>query len=294
MAQVMKKSVMRQQQRMGILFILAPVILLLIFMILPILMAFFISFTDYDVVHAPNFVGIDNYLKMINDPYFIIALKNTIVYTLMFVPLGLVTALGAALLLNMRKKGSAVFRTLFYIPVLSSTVATATIWYCLLNPQFGLINVVLGWFGISGPAWLYDSQWAMTAIVLMSVWASFGTNMMIFFAGLKGIPKDMYEAARIDGANAWQRFRYITWPSLSKTTFLVTTMLIIAAFQLFDQAYVLTQGGPGNSTITLVYYIYNTGFGGLQMGYASAISFILFLIILVVSIINSRINRSDV
>ncbi|EUJ19143.1 hypothetical protein LMRF01_1879 [Listeria monocytogenes] len=163
----------------------------------------------------------------------------------------------------------------------------------MLNPQYGLINRVLGWFGINGPAWLYDSNWAMFAIVMMSVWMTFGTNMMIFLAGLQGIPANLYEASKIEGASRWKTFRYVTWPSLSRTTFLVTTMLIINAFQVFDQAYVLTKGGPGNSTITLVYYIYNEGFGGLKMGYASAISFVLFLIILVFSIINMRVNKED-
>ena len=153
-------------------------------------------------------------------------------------------------------------------------MATATIWYWLLNPQYGLLNQLLSLIGINGPAWLYSSNWAMTAIVIMSVWMSFGGNMMIFLAGLQGINPALYEAADIEGANAWQKFKSITWPQLSKTTFLVSTQLIIGAFQVFDQAYMLTKGGPGNSTITLVYYIYNKGFGGLEMGYASAVIYL--------------------
>ncbi|WP_099221039.1 carbohydrate ABC transporter permease [Listeria costaricensis] len=286
-------SVEAHQQRMAYLFIAIPVLLLLVFLILPIGMALVVSFTDYDVVNAPNFLGFDNYVKMFQDQYFLIALRNTVVYVLLYVPLGLIVSLGTASLINMNKKGAAMFRTFFYVPVLCSTVATATIWYWLLNPQYGLINIVLGWFGINGPAWLYDSHWAMIAIVLMSVWMTFGTNMMIFIAGLQGIPQNLYEAARMEGANKWKTFRYVTWPSLSKTTFLVTTMLIINAFQVFDQAYILTKGGPGNSTMTLVYYIYNEGFGGLEMGYASAMSFVLFLIILVFAIINTRLNKTD-
>lgn len=293
MATIRNKSAQIHQQRMAYLFIALPVLLLAIFMILPIGMALFVSFTDYDIVNSPNWIGFDNYIKMFRDPYFLISLKNTIIYTALFVPLGLVASLGAAILINMNKKGASLFRTFFYVPVLCSTVATATIWYWLLNPQYGLINRVLGWFGINGPAWLYDSNWAMFAIVMMSVWMTFGTNMMIFLAGLQGIPANLYEASKIEGASKWKTFRYVTWPSLSRTTFLVTTMLIINAFQVFDQAYVLTKGGPGNSTITLVYYIYNEGFGGLKMGYASAISFVLFLIILVFSIINMRVNKED-
>ncbi|MEG7649395.1 sugar ABC transporter permease [Listeria monocytogenes] len=293
MATIRNKSAQIHQQRMAYLFIALPVLLLAIFMILPIGMALFVSFTDYDIVNSPNWIGFDNYIKMFRDPYFLISLKNTIIYTALFVPLGLVASLGAAILINMNKKGAGLFSTFFYVPVLCSTVATATIWYWLLNPQYGLINRVLGWFGINGPAWLYDSNWAMFAIVMMSVWMTFGTNMMIFLAGLQGIPANLYEASKIEGASRWKTFRYVTWPSLSRTTFLVTTMLIINAFQVFDQAYVLTKGGPGNSTITLVYYIYNEGFGGLKMGYASAISFVLFLIILVFSIINMRVNKED-
>ena len=149
-------------------------------------------------------------------------------------------------------------------------------------------------FGISGPAWLYDSRWAMLAVVMMSLWAGFGTNMMIFLSGLKGVSQSLYEAARVEGANRWQIFTHITWPSISKTTFLVTTMLIISSFQVFDQAFILTRGGPGNATITLVYYIYNNGFNNLNMGYASSISMVLFLIILVFSVLNTRLNNADI
>lgn len=149
-------------------------------------------------------------------------------------------------------------------------------------------------FGISGKAWLYDSKLAMLSIVLMSLWAGFGGNMMIFLAGLKGIPQIYYEAAQIEGANRWQMFTRITLPSITKTTFLVSTMLIIGTFQVFDQAFVLTKGGPGNATITIVYYIYNNGFKNLDMGYASSISLILFVIILAMTVINSKINKADI
>lgn len=286
-------NITKTQQKMAYRFIAIPVLLMFFFIFIPIIFALIISFTDYDIINKPSFLGIDNYIKLFNDPYFFIAAKNTLVYTLLYVPLGLIVALGTASLLNMKKKGAKLFRTLFYIPVLCSSVATATIWYWLLNPSNGLINVVLGMFGIDGPAWLYDSKWAMIAIVVMSVWMTFGTNMIIFLAGLQGIPEGLYEAAKIEGASKWQTFRYVTWPSLSKTTFLVTTMLIINAFQVFDQAYILTKGGPGNSTITLVYYIYNKGFGGLEMGYAAAISFVLFIMIFIVSLVNMKLNNSN-
>lgn len=282
------------QNVMGRVFTAPPVLLFFLFTFIPIIMAVVISFTDYDIVNAPRFVGLYNYRKMINDEFFWIALKNTCVYTLLYVPGGLLLSLGAALYLNVNRKFVSAFRTLFYLPVLSSTVATATLWFWILNPQLGLLNGVLELFGISGPAWLYDSRWAMLAVVMMSLWAGFGTNMMIFLSGLKGVSHSLYEAARVEGANRRQIFTHITWPSISKTTFLVTTMLIISSFQVFDQAFILTRGGPGNATITLVYYIYNNGFNNLNMGYASSISMVLFLIILVFSVINTRLNNADI
>lgn len=287
-------AVTKKQDRMGRLFAAPPVILFLMFTLLPMIMAIGLSFTRYDVINPPRFVGTDNFQKMIGDEFFWIALKNTCVYTLMYVPAGLLLSLGAALFLNADQKLAGLFRTLFYLPVLSSTVATATLWFWILNPQLGLLNGVLGLFGISGKAWLYDSKLAMFSIVLMSLWAGFGGNMMIFLAGLKGIPPIYYEAAKIEGAGRWQMFTQITMPSITKTTFLVSTMLIIGTFQVFDQAFVLTKGGPGNATITIVYYIYNNGFKNLDMGYASSISLVLFAIILFMTVINSRINKADI
>ena len=290
---VVEEKVVGKQDRMGRLFVAPPVILFLLFTLLPMIMAIGLSFTKYDVINPPRLVGLANFRKMIKDEFFWIALKNTCVYTLMYVPAGLLLSLGAAMFLNADQKMVGLFRTLFYLPVLSSTVATATLWFWILNPQLGLLNGILELFGISGKAWLYDSKLAMFSIVLMSLWAGFGGNMMIFLAGLKGIPPIYYEAAKIEGASKWQMFTKITMPSITKTTFLVSTMLIIGTFQVFDQAFVLTKGGPGNATITIVYYIYNNGFKNLDMGYASSISLVLFAIILVMTVINSKINKAD-
>lgn len=291
---VVEEKVVGKQDRMGRLFVAPPVILFLLFTLLPMIMAIGLSFTKYDVINPPRLVGLANFRKMIKDEFFWIALKNTCVYTVMYVPAGLLLSLGAAMFLNADQKMVGLFRTLFYLPVLSSTVATATLWFWILNPQLGLLNGILELFGISGKAWLYDSKLAMFSIVLMSLWAGFGGNMMIFLAGLKGIPPIYYEAAKIEGASRWQMFTKITMPSITKTTFLVSTMLIIGTFQVFDQAFVLTKGGPGNATITIVYYIYNNGFKNLDMGYASSISLVLFAIILVMTVINSKINKADI
>lgn len=290
----MKNRVVKKQNLIGGLFVAPPMILFLAFTLLPMIMAIALSFTDYDILNPPRFIGIDNFLKIVRDDFFWISLRNTCYYTVLYVPAGLLLSLGAALFLNSEKRMVGLFRTLFYLPVLSSSVATATLWFWILNPQLGLLNGILNIFHITGPAWLYDSKLAMIAIVMMSLWAGFGGNMMIFLSGLKGIPTIFYEAARVEGANRWQMFRLITIPALTKTTFLVSTMLIIGTLQVFDQAFILTKGGPGNATITLVYYIYNNGFNNLKMGYASSISLILFFIILFMTIINQKINKAEI
>lgn len=289
-----REVVIGKQDIMGRLFVAPPVILFLMFTLIPMIMAIGMSFTKYDVINPPTFAGLENFRKLLRDEFFRIAMKNTCVYTLLYVPLGLLLSLGAALFLNAEQKFVGLFRTLFYLPVLSSTVATATLWFWILNPQMGLLNGILKIFGIPNQAWLYDSRLAMISIVMMSLWAGFGGNMMIFLAGLKGIPIVYYEAARIEGATRWQMFLRITMPSITKTTFLVSTMLIIGTFQVFDQAYVLTKGGPGNATITLVYYIYNSGFKNLNMGYASSMSLVLFVIILLMTVLNTKINKAEI
>ena len=289
-----REVVIGKQDVMGRLFVAPPVILFLMFTLIPMIMAIGMSFTKYDVINPPTFAGLENFRKLLRDEFFRTAMKNTCVYTLLYVPLGLLLSLGAALFLNAEQKFVGLFRTLFYLPVLSSTVATATLWFWILNPQMGLLNGILKIFGIPNQAWLYDSRLAMISIVMMSLWAGFGGNMMIFLAGLKGIPIVYYEAARIEGATRWQMFLRITMPSITKTTFLVSTMLIIGTFQVFDQAYVLTKGGPGNATITLVYYIYNSGFKNLNMGYASSMSLALFVIILLMTVLNTKINKAEI
>jgi multiple sugar transport system permease protein len=210
-----------------------------------------------------------------------------------FVPLNILTSLLVALLLNRASKGVKVFRTLNYLPTLTSAVAAATVWLWVLHPEFGLLNGFLSYFGITGPAWLSQSGTAMTSVIMVTLWQAIGSNMVIYLAGLQGVPDYLYESAKLDGANAVQRFRYITWPQLRPTTFLVSTMSIIGALQLFDQAFVLTQGGPANATKTPVYLIYQQGFNQLQMGYASSQAFVLALAILIFSLINMKLSKAE-
>ncbi|WP_231891422.1 carbohydrate ABC transporter permease [Paenibacillus swuensis] len=283
----------KHQARMGYLFITPTMLLFLAFTIVPVVMAMYLSFTNYDVVSRRDWVGLDNYRRLFQDSLYWQTFRNVIFYSVIFVPLNILISLLIALLLNFNKPGVKLFRTMNYLPTLTSAVAAATVWIWLLHPEFGLVNGLLGYLGITGPAWLAQTNTAMLSIILVTLWQSIGSNMVIYIAGLQGVPDYLYESAKLDGASAFDRFRYITWPQLRPTTFLVSTMSIIGALQLFDQAFVLTQGGPANVTKTPVYLIYQQGFNQLQMGYASAQAFVLAIVILVFSYINTKVNKSE-
>lgn len=283
----------RHQARTAYLFITPTMLLFIAFTIIPVAMALYLSFTNYDVVSRMDFVKLDNYKRLLQDDLFWTTFKNVLFYAVIFIPLNIILSLLLAMLLNFKRFGVNLFRTMNYLPTLTSAVAAATVWIWLLHPEFGLVNNLLGYIGVTGPAWLAQTETAMLSIILVTLWQSVGSNMVIYIAGLQGVPDYLYESANLDGATALDRFRYITWPQLRPTTFLVSTMSIIGALQLFDQAFVLTQGGPGNVTKTPVYLIYQQGFNQLQMGYASAQAFVLALVILVFSLLNMRINKSE-
>lgn len=283
----------RHQARTAYLFITPTILLFIAFTIIPVAMALYLSFTNYDVVSRMDFVKLDNYKRLLQDDLFWTTFKNVLFYAVIFIPLNIILSLLLAMLLNFKRFGVNLFRTMNYLPTLTSAVAAATVWIWLLHPEFGLVNNLLGYIGVTGPAWLAQTETAMLSIILVTLWQSVGSNMVIYIAGLQGVPDYLYESANLDGATAFDRFRYITWPQLRPTTFLVSTMSIIGALQLFDQAFVLTQGGPGNVTKTPVYLIYQQGFNQLQMGYASAQAFVLALVILVFSLLNMRINKSE-
>ncbi|CAI6015796.1 carbohydrate ABC transporter permease [Cohnella sp. JJ-181] len=283
----------RHQSRTAYLFITPTMLLFLVFTVVPVVMASYLSFTNYDVLSRMKWVGLENYRRLADDSLYWTTFKNVAYYTIVFVPLNILLSLGLALLLNYRRPGVRLFRTFSYMPTLTSAVAAATVWVWLLHPEYGLVNTLLGYAGVTGPAWLAQTETAMMSIILVTLWQSIGSNMIIYIAGLQGVPDYLYESAKLDGATAIDRFRYITWPQLRPTTFLVSTMSIIGALQLFDQAFVLTQGGPGNVTKTPVYLIYQQGFNQLQMGYASAQAFVLAVAILIFSMINMRMNKSE-
>jgi multiple sugar transport system permease protein len=257
----------------------------LILTIGPMIVSFYLSLTKWDMLTPAKFVGLANYQKMFtDDPLFWQSLKVTSLYTLFHVPLGLAVALGVAMLMNQNVKGINWYRTIYYLPMVISGVAVSVLWMWVFNPQFGLLNEFLSWFGITGPGWITDPDWALTAIVIMSLWG-FGGPAIIFLAGLKNIPTYLYEAADIDGASKWQKFWKITIPQLTPTIFFNFIMSVIGSFQTFTQAYVMTNGGPEYSTLFYYYYLYDQAFGSFKMGYASALAWFLFLIIFICSLL---------
>lgn len=284
----------RREQVMGYIFVAPSIILFLIFVLLPAVLALFLSFTEYDILTPIEWIGFRNYERLTRDTLFFIALRNVALYVAMFVPLIVLISLSLALALNRNVPGVRLFRLMFYIPVITSPIAAATIWTWMLHKDFGLINRGLGLLGIDGPTWLFDPDYVMLAIVLVTLWQGVGSNTVLYLAGLQGIPKYLYESATLDGAGKWALFRYITFPSLKTTTFFVLTLSLVGSFQLFDQAYAMTQTGVGNSTRTPVFHIWETGFNRLRMGYASSMAFVLFIIIFIITLINLRVNRQQV
>ncbi len=276
----------RQEERAGFLFILPNLIGFLIFLVFPILSAVYLTFTDWDLGSMPAFNGLANFRAMINDDIFRKAFGNTFYYTFVAVPTGVFLAFCLALGVNRPMRGVFTFRLIYFLPHVTLTVAAAIVWAWIYHPEFGIINYLLDLlFDIEGPNWLFNSRSAMPALIIMSNWKGIGYAMLIFLAGLQGIPQELYEAAIMDGANAWYRLLRITIPMLSPTTFFVLTTSFIGAFQGFDQFYIMTQGGPSFATTTLVLHIFNNGFSYFKMGYASAMAFVLFLCILVITLV---------
>lgn len=265
-----------------------------VFTLLPVAIALYLSLTNYDVFTRLDWVGGANYQDVFDDEFFWRALINTTTYTAWTIPLSMAIGLGLALLLNQKLRGLGIYRTIYYVPVVTSMVAVAMIWIQLFDPLYGVISNSLDAIGIRGIDWLGDPNLAMPSVIVVSVWKVIGWNMLIYLAGLQGIPEYLKEAAAIDGANRWQSFFKITLPLLQPTTFFIFVTSLIGAFQVFDQVYVMTGGGPANATTTLVHQIYNAAFKALDMGYAAAMSFVLFGIILLISLLSMRAIRGEV
>jgi multiple sugar transport system permease protein len=268
------------------------------FTVWPVLQSLFMSFTDtrqrdLRTPFAVDIVGLDNYTRAFTDPIFLKSARNTAYFVVVGVPLTMGVALAAALALNRGiTRFRAVFRLGFYTPVITSIVAVAVVWRFLLQPDSGLFNTVLGWFGIQGPNWLGSTTWSMPSLILMATWRNFGTGMIIFLAGLQSVPRTLLEAASVDGANAWQRFRHITLPLLRPTLLFVSVTTAVGYLQFFEEPFVMTKGGPLDSTISVSMYTYNQfGFG--NYGFAAAMSYIIFVVIAVVTAIQFRVLREN-
>ncbi|MFH1744094.1 MAG: sugar ABC transporter permease [bacterium] len=280
----------RRNRILGLLFASPWLVGFCVFTFIPILTSLYYSFCRYNVVRPPKWVGLENYVELFfNDPYFYKTLYNTFYMMALGLPLGLSLAFILALLLNTRVKGEGIFRTVFYLPTLVPVVATAILWVWLLNPEYGLINTVLGWFHIAGPGWLTNTTWSKPALILTNLWGV-GNIMIIFLAGLQQVPTELYEAARVDGAGAGRRMWHITLPAISPILLFNLVMGVIGSFQYFTQVYIMTTGispesggragGPQGSTLVYALYLYQHAFQNFKMGYASAMAWILFVVTL--------------
>ena len=277
----------------GHVFILPWILGLIIFWIGPIIASFYYSFTKYDVLTPPQWVGLDNYVKAFTDDrQFWPSLQRTLEYSLAVVPLGLVGSLFLAVLLNRGVKGTTAYRTLFFIPGLTPTVALALLWRWILHPTLGPLNTALGWFGIKGPGWLDSKQWAMPSIIMMNLWAGMGGNrMLIFLAGLQGVPQALLEAAEIDGASGWAKFRNVTLPMISPTILFNLVLGVIGSLKVFTTAFVTTRGGPSYATWFYALHIYQNAFAYFQLGYGSALAWIFVIVLLFFTYMQMSLSR---
>jgi ABC-type sugar transport system permease subunit len=275
------------------IFIAPNVVVFAVFMFVPILLAFYISLNEWTLIGSPTFVGLGNYLDMLEDSEFLRAFYNTGVYTLGTVPTSIALGLVVALGLNRKLPGRTLLRSIFFVPVIISLVAVALIASWIFNDNYGIINAALSAVGIGDVPWLSSARWAMISLIIATLWIRLGFNMVIYLAALQSIPTELYDAARVDGASGWRRFRHITWPLLGPTTFLLVIINIIYSLHVFDLIYVMTGGGPGFSTTVLVQYIYQMAFTEGQMGYASAIGVVLYLLLLIFTVFQWRVTRQS-
>lgn len=268
----------------GYLFVSPMVLGFLIVMLGPLLYSLYMSLTDWQLLGDPNFIGLENYRRLTADPEFGAVLKNTLIFSVGLVPVNIIMALMLALLLHRNLPGMGIFRTAIFIPVMTSIVVWSIIWKYMFATDEGFINQILQVFSIEGPAWLYDPKLAMAAVIVVSAMKNVGLNMILFLAALQQVPRTLYEASYLDGANKSKQFWYVTLPMITPTVFLTLILTVIGSMKVFGQIYVMTGGGPGNHTKVLVYYIWETAFKLFDFGYASSIAIILFLIILVFTI----------
>ena len=284
-----RRRLLWTEQRDALIFLLPWILGFLAFTAGPMLASLYISFTRWEIVTPSRWVGLEQYVRLFSDDRYWLSLWNTSYYVFLGVPLHLFLALLAALAMNHNLRGIRFFRTAYYVPSLTPVVANSILWIWIFHPEWGLANGFLAWFGIEGLYWLQDPKLAKPAFILMSFW-TIGGQMIILLAGLKGIPQSLYEAADIDGASWWQRFWHVTLPLLTPALFFNLIIAIIGAFQVFTQAYIMTEGGPNHATLFYLLYLYRAAFENFRMGYASAMAWVLFLIVLVFTLIQFRLS----
>lgn len=282
----------RKEQFAALAMFLPAGVLILSFLVIPIALTFILAFTNTRLISPEpgKFIGLENFTNLFSDATFWAALRNTLIFTIVVVPVQSGLALLIAVLVNSKVRGTTFFRTIYFLPVVTSIVVVSMLWLFLYQKD-GLINALLSKIGIQGPDWLADPQWALYAIIVMSIWQAMGFHMIIWLSGLQTIPEELYEAAELDGASRWQQFANVTWPGLRATRTFILITITIAAFGLFAQINVMTQGGPLDSTTTLVFQAVRTGFDQQQTGYASAISMVFFVMVLIVTIIQMIFTR---
>lgn len=283
----------REEHLTALAFVALPVIGFLLFTLYPMLFSVYASFTDWNGLTPPVFSGLDNYITMVQDPYFLEAMYNTF-FLMLGIPIGLVISLALALAMNRKMRGSTFFRTVYYVPVISSIAAVAILWQWAFNGDFGLINQILALVGIDGPNWLQDTATVKPALIIMAIWKGLGFSMLLYLAALQSVPRHLYEAAALDGAGAWQQFRHITVPMVRPVTFFLVVTSVIGGSQVFVEINIMTPtGGPEFSSATIVWYIWQKAFDNLQMGYASAMSIVLGLMVFLITFIQFRLNRRN-
>lgn len=289
------KRRINKESATGIAFVAPALILLFVFLIIPFVLSLSYSFMDYNILKPDKktFVGVANFIKLFHDKVFIKSIINTFVFEISVVPLQVCSALGLALLINRKMKGISVFRLAFFAPTVLSLVVVSILWSYIYNPNNGLLNAMLGMLGISAQPFLTSTKQAMACIVIMSAWQGCGFQMMIFLAGLQDIPDYLYEAAKVDGANKYQQFKNITLPGLKNITVFITLSIVISAFQLIVQPMMLTQGGPQNSTSTIVYQIYQTGYKFRNVGYGSAMAVVFTVLVLLIIMIQRSLTAKS-
>lgn len=287
------KKLHRKEHAWAAAFMAAPVIGWVAFLLFPMAFSIYASFTNWNGIGNMVFIGADNYTRLLQDPYFWQALYNTVFY-MIGIPVGLAISLVLALVLSRKIYGRTFFRTVYYIPVISSLAAVAILWQWAYNGDFGLVNQALDLIGIDGPNWLQDPTWAKPALIIMAVWKGLGYSTLLYLAAVQAVPRSLYEAASLDGASGWQRFSKITWPMVRPVTFFLVVTNIIAGSMIFTEINIMTPtGGPSWSTASLVWYVWNQAFRNLNMGYATAMALVLGILVLIVTAIQFRMNRAN-